>query len=382
MYGNELNKTVAVPEPSQISLPFDIVEYDDKKFQLHGNSTVTASQATLNIDIENFGSVTIPEYIIIDKTEYIDPVTIYYGSYGAIIKYKSVDNSNSIIIKCCPDPGTLGSWNNSERTGTEKNETTEANEADETTRGKSQSENNLTYDIKIINILQQSIYKKIIVPSVIHNNIIIMDHMTGDCMKLLDICAKLKENDTLHGTDYENMFILNVLRELVKYFMYLLKIKLYYTDIKLENFLFKSIGKSIIKLYLGDLGGITEEDKDMTVTYVPYEKRNSKTYGYPSEKHIVWGIGVLILQFLSINIYDALDVMYEPENLENRIRALIQEVTVSFDTYTDIIKGCLDIDPVERWDIARCYEWLDRTYQHFFQELIADENDYRMCMFT
>ena len=72
-----------------------------------------------------------------------------------------------------------------------------------------------------------------------------------------------------------------------------------YTDIKLENTLYKCINKNKIKIAFGDLGSICNIGKTVaTITYPPFETRTDLFKTKCNEKTVTWGLGVMFLTIL------------------------------------------------------------------------------------
>lgn len=100
--------------------------------------------------------------------------------------------------------------------------------------------------------------------------------------------------------------------------------KLYYTDLKLENILYRYENDNI-KIILGDLGSIFKEnDVDAISTYpYPYRCHNVDNCGIfknPNEGDVLWSLGILCFDLFGIEKkyfnYQLIKKMYEQQNLK------------------------------------------------------------------
>ena len=90
---------------------------------------------------------------------------------------------------------------------------------------------------------------------------------------------------------------LGVILKLAKDLKCLVDKGFYYTDIKIQNTLYKCLEEKI-KVTLGDIGSICDESIDCISTFPPFENRDSPAEVTKGEKQIVWGLGILLLCLL------------------------------------------------------------------------------------
>lgn len=90
---------------------------------------------------------------------------------------------------------------------------------------------------------------------------------------------------------------LGVILKLAKDLKCLLNKGFYYTDIKIQNTLYKCLEEKI-KVTLGDVGSICDDSIDCIATFPPFEDRDSPAEITTGEKQIVWGLGILLLCLL------------------------------------------------------------------------------------
>ena len=162
---------------------------------------------------------------------------------------------------------------------------------------------------------------------------------------------------------YETLkFYRDVAEEIRNQIVCLLKKSSYkyvYTDIKLENILYRCIqekNKNKIRIFLGDLGSaVPDEDNEYTATYPPWEYRNNKTQGFlnfknskQKENTLSWMIGIILLSFvyddINIFVYDELDKLTELEH-NDIITLYISNI------YGEIFFDYLNVNPDQRPDI-------------------------------
>jgi len=113
--------------------------------------------------------------------------------------------------------------------------------------------------------------------------------------------------DYMHGSlsdlkgSVDKELFLPMIKEIALSLDCLKKKKLSYTDLKLDNVLYKCNGDKI-KIVLGDIGSICREGDHNSCTWLPIEYL--KTGGFPkcNESTMVWGLGVIILELLNFNV--------------------------------------------------------------------------------
>ena len=122
-----------------------------------------------------------------------------------------------------------------------------------------------------------------------NNKFIVMDKYDGSLYNLL------KERNVLLKTN------LDIFKQIIHDVYCLYTNKLYYTDLKLENMLYKITGESKFKISLGDIGSIcSREITPCAVTFYPPEVVNGI---YKPESTIVWNLGIMLLELLFISKY-------------------------------------------------------------------------------
>ena len=113
-----------------------------------------------------------------------------------------------------------------------------------------------------------------------------MNAYDGDLTKL---------EKTLQPNQYEP-FIL----EILNMFNCLVKKKLGYMDIKLQNILYKCVGNSMSMMKIADIGSLSLLNKDYgTVSALPYEYKDTPTKALTTEPAMVFLIGVMFLRLLT-----------------------------------------------------------------------------------
>ena len=127
-----------------------------------------------------------------------------------------------------------------------------------------------------------------------YSDMYIMDKMEGDL------------HDLLRTKRFANEEINSIIFQITNTLECLMKIGLYYTDLKLGNILYKHDNNNNIVVLLGDLGSAFydkyNKDEYYTSTYPPIDRLDSKTIGLfsnPKESDISWGIGICLLKLIS-----------------------------------------------------------------------------------
>ena len=119
----------------------------------------------------------------------------------------------------------------------------------------------------------------------------IMDLMNGDC--------KFLQGNPKYMNPQNIIFLI---REIANHLYCLHKHELSYTDLKLANVLFKCMGDKVMKVCLGDVGGICKQGKQNASTYTPWEYRMFRGFPICNEKTMVWTLGVFVLDLLGLNV--------------------------------------------------------------------------------
>lgn len=289
----------------------------------------------------------VPKSVRVNDTYFDNPVKINNGTYGVVMKYSH--SKDNVIIK-------VGNLNNNNEIYTLEDET------------------------KILSLIKDKKLDKYFVPSVgISGNndvcdAIIMEMMNGDfCSSdFISIINNMRAKDSQYNTHHTDHFIVSVLIQIVKAMSVLLENKLFYTDLKPDNILYKIHSDGVMGLYLGDLGSVAESDTSITITYLPYELMDIEdhSYGPPKEHYIIWGIGVIVVGLLCLDIL-ALDTSkYKHKNdFVAKLDELKNEVKDKYALYHDIIMGCLEINPDNRWTLNKCNDWLMNSYNDIIKDI-------------
>ena len=134
---------------------------------------------------------------------------------------------------------------------------------------------------------------------------IVMDRYDGSLYELLEK-PSISRNVSLKTN-------LDIFKQILHDVYCLYTNNLYYTDLKLENILYKITGKSTLKISLGDIGSIcNKEIKPCGITHYPPEFVDQI---YNPENIIVWNLGIMLLDVLFISKY--------PKGKENLYKLLL-----------------------------------------------------------
>ena len=111
-----------------------------------------------------------------------------------------------------------------------------------------------------------------------------------------------------------------------------------YTDIKLENTLYKCLSNNRFRVTLGDIGSICLKNFKGVTTYPPWEYRREAANIECGEKQIVWGLGVLLVclikntnliyPFYWEELENFGDTEYGRKYVMDRIYDIIEEPTI------------------------------------------------------
>ena len=91
---------------------------------------------------------------------------------------------------------------------------------------------------------------------------------------------------------------MQIFKQLVNDLNCLYKKKFIYTDIKMENTLYKCYGNNKVKIAFGDLGSICKRGDRNTATYPAWEFRDEPGDVACNENSMIWSLGVLFLTML------------------------------------------------------------------------------------
>lgn len=294
----------------------EFIEYDigDKKYQLPKFIIIEE-----NIVNETAKHIKFEFYKIINQ-----------GSYGVVCLYKNSINEAFVIKK-----------------------------------GKIDSDINIINYLKKLNICLFSY-----VNSKYISNFLIMEYMDGN---LRDIVSKTKFNINL---SFEQ--IIDIISILIYDFICLTQNKLIYTDIKLENILYRCNNDNTFSVILADIGSIINmnlDNKDSALATYPPANRIIKSddnikngiFYNPNEKDVVWGVGIIILDLMKINVfkykYDKTEKYYQKlNNLQKDIEADINSAIYKYFHYCNelmfIIKRTLEIDEDKRINLSELLEYV------------------------
>ena len=211
------------------------------------------------------------------------------------------------------------------------------------------------------------VYRPIFPDKLKYSKYIVMEYVPDD---LNSLAKHFKDNNLIC-----RITVWEVIERITCMFMYLADMKLFYTDIKPENILFKYISGNCIKILLADLGSIVTKHGMSNTTYPPLD-RSDPEFPNAKESDIVWGIGILILKLL--NLDDIMDDFHwaEIENLmkdvkhnqrskilkvhiKSKLEAVEKSKVVSENNYSTnipvVLKKIFEINPKKR---VKLYELL------------------------
>lgn len=98
---------------------------------------------------------------------------------------------------------------------------------------------------------------------------------------------------------------INIILKIVYGLDCLINVNLFYTDLKTDNILYKlDEHNNCIDIIFGDIGSAFVSSSLMAkTTYPSYERRNTNgIFQYPTEKDVVWSLGILILNIIGVDI--------------------------------------------------------------------------------
>ena len=132
-----------------------------------------------------------------------------------------------------------------------------------------------------------------------------------------------------------------------------------YTDIKLDNILYRCINKNTIRIFLGDLGSAVpdEDHNEYAATFPPWEYRNNKgilefDINKQKKQTLSWMIGIILLSFV---YNDDIYKNYNSSNLymlnESKHNRIITRYISNI--YGEIFSAYLNVNPEKRPDIFK-----------------------------
>ena len=166
-----------------------------------------------------------------------------------------------------------------------------------------------------------------------------------------------------------------IIKQLANDLLCLEKKKMVYTDLKLENTLFKCLSNTKFKVTLGDIGSICMNENDGVATYVPWENRTNAAKVECSNKQIVWGLGVMLLLMLyftsrmkrvihSLFYWENLKDISEKNFKDELLKAILpfREVIVNKEEKLDLstlLYNMLFMDPTRRISLKQLIKLLE-----------------------
>ena len=212
---------------------------------------------------------------------------------------------------------------------------------------------NIDNDIAVIKELQKSKCKSIIVDSFYDEKekFIVMEHVSGT---LLDLKSIIITYIADKGLNSAMIFIFDILDSIASEFQCLLDVGYFYTDIKSTNIFYRCSDLEKFKIILGDLGSAARADNEAVATYPSFERRTKPYFNDPRESDIVWGLGILLLDFLSenIRIFEHEIIKYETDF--TNINFLLDSFYKKYDcNFRCFIGNVITPDPKERFTLVQ-----------------------------
>jgi hypothetical protein len=273
---------------------------------------------------------------ILTEIRYNNPIVLYGGSYGLILKYENLTGQASFIAL------KIG---------------------------------NISDDMKAIRIIKGSRCKNLIVPSVLKPKYLVMEFVSGNLEDLIDIT---KINDHVG-----NQVLLNIIDQIIQVFKCLMDLGLFYTDIKVQNILYRCQDNNVIQIILGDLGSAKTVFQTASCTFIPFDRWDDGGKIYmPRESDIVWGIGMLWLQLLGLES-NIMECCYwdSPHGYDTGVKQLTGLLD-HLDTVTDhnianIIKRTLELDRDKRPSLEQLLKIVRASYGMIVKKFMKTQTDQR-----
>lgn len=241
------------------------------------------------------------------------------GSYGAVLQYHDDRNDKFVVVKVGKIDGDIQIANDLNRRKTRCND--------------------------------------MIVPTIVRGyedeELLIMDSFHGDLTMVRDQIFKLSKINREKAAEH----IISVFYQIVNSINCLFEAGFVYTDIKLQNFLYKKTKDNNYFVVIGDIGSaypeIKKDEAYMIFTFPPFE--NKKDLGMiheeeVSDKSLVWGLGIIFIDLLLVFSPNKLYHLYIHSNMENmteiehnKFVKLVTE-TNKFKNMNDLIRKMLEID--------------------------------------
>ena len=211
---------------------------------------------------------------------------------------------------------------------------------------------------KIIEIMMKNkiVCSELIVKYIPQNDCIIMENAHGT---IKDLRGAIRENINI---------LIDILYAIINTIDCLIKNKLYFTDIKMENILYRST-KTGIQIIIADLGGII------------YKENITPDIEESIRSGITINIGKLALNLLNIYDNDMISniksiINQNPEYAKQIIDKLIKDITTNNafeEIYKDIISNLIPntlCPPDKRWKLSDILEYIT------IKQLATDNSDY------
>jgi len=174
------------------------------------------------------------------------------------------------------------------------------------------------------------------------------------------------------------MFINKILmiKQIANDLLCLLEKGFVYTDIKLDNILYKCLNNNKYKVVLGDIGSICLNKKveEGVTTFPPWEYRKNPAHTMCDDKQIVWGVGVLSICLLLENAkpypfywqdLENVSVDYIKSSIYNFVKNpqlesfIINTPTSSKIKLSTLLYNMLRLDPNNRLSLKQTVQYLN-----------------------
>lgn len=250
--------------------------------------------------------IQVPKFVRVNGTKYIDPIVLNNGSFGIVLKYfhELLLISKDSLEKTHNDSICV-------KIGKQKN--------------------SIDCDIKILK--NTKIPSGIFVPGVVRSNRIVMPILSNNIDSLFEALSK---NNV--ACDKINSIKINILHNLCRNLVVLVKHNLYFTDLKLDNILYYITNNKIVPL-LCDHGSATGKDENAIFTSFSPEriKTDGDMYANTCEGDIVWGIGCIMCELW--HIHPLFEKEKWDDTCEKDLQDTIDKLVNVYPQWTDLVKG-------------------------------------------
>jgi serine/threonine protein kinase len=161
-----------------------------------------------------------------------------------------------------------------------------------------------------------------------------------------------------------------IIKQLANDLLCLYKNGFFYTDIKLENTLYKCLSNEKIKVVLGDVGSICFKNQSCTTTCMPYEFIGKSVRG--TDKAIVWGLASMLLPMLynvrhlkefhwsKISSYSSITMTTYINNYIDKLKTNIKSTKITDAiTLESLLHKMLELDPKKRISLKHTVSMLN-----------------------